>query len=186
MVNAKILKEKLPTVLKSVLDEQKANSAVALILKPAPNDVELLLVRRATRPTDPWSGQMALPGGKRESHDENLRSTVAREAFEETGINLCEGTFLGVLTALQSVPRKDLLILPYVVMLEKDPQICLNKELVQYMWVPYEEIVKTKGKTVEPGFGEVSAFLLDNAVVWGITYKILRDFYSTCDAMKTK
>ena len=186
MVKAIVLTEKLPTVLKSLNDEQKANAAVALILIPTSNDVELLIVRRATRRADPWSGQMALPGGKREKNDENLRATVARETYEETGINLREGTFIGVLSAVQSVPRKDLVILPYVVMLEKEPQVCLNSELDAFMWVQYEKIVKTKGKTVESGFGEVSAFLVDNSVVWGITYGILQDFFSIVEAVKNK
>jgi hypothetical protein len=52
------------------------------------------------------------------------------------------------------------------------------------MWVPYEKLVRTKGKNLEPEFGEVSAYLLGNAVVWGITYRILRNFEKTVDVLK--
>ena len=137
------------------------NAAVTLLLKPKDEDFEILLVKRATYPADVWSDQMAFPGGKREPQDANLKATVTRETLEETGINLSESRFLGVLNAVQSLPRRDLRILPFVVALENEPKITLNhSELDSYMWVPYEEIVQSKGKTVEPNFGEVPAFIL--------------------------
>jgi ADP-ribose pyrophosphatase YjhB (NUDIX family) len=127
---------------------------------------------------------MALPGGKREPDDQNLKATVTSETFEETGMNLANSHFLGTLSAVQSVPRRDLLILPFVILLEHDPQVKLNCELDAFMWVPYEKLVRTKGKTEEPEFGKVSAYLLGNAVVWGITYRILRNFEKTVDDLK--
>ncbi|MCL4429684.1 MAG: CoA pyrophosphatase [Chloroflexi bacterium] len=184
MVNPETV-AKLPFALRPVSDEQGANAAVALLLKPNHGDFEVLLVKRAVHPADVWSGQMALPGGKREPQDSDLKAVVARETIEETGINLSIGRFLGVLTAVQSVPRRDLRILPFVVQLEKKPEIALNSELEWYTWVPYEQIAQSEGKSMQQGF-EVSAFLLPNAVVWGITYKILSDFIKTVEAAKTQ
>jgi 8-oxo-dGTP diphosphatase len=57
---------KLPSALEPISDEQGANAAVALLLKPRRNDFDVLLVKRVKNPSDPWSGQMALPGGIRE------------------------------------------------------------------------------------------------------------------------
>ena len=52
-------------------------AAVALILAPGAGDeLELLLIERAKRSGDPWSGQMALPGGRREESDDSLLDTV--------------------------------------------------------------------------------------------------------------
>ena len=65
-----------------------ANAAVVIILRSNHKDVEVLLVKRAKKITDPWSGQVALPGGKKNSNDENLKNTVIRETLEETGIHL--------------------------------------------------------------------------------------------------
>jgi 8-oxo-dGTP pyrophosphatase MutT (NUDIX family) len=185
MVNAEFLLKNLPPKLRPVTDEQGANAAVTLLIKPKGDDCEILLVKRAKRSSNPWSGQMAIPGGKREPTDQTLKETAIRETMEETGINLTQSHFLGVLTAVQSVPRRDLLILPLVVLLENEPTVELNRnELDAYLWVPYEKIIKTQGKIVEPDYGEVSAYLLENAVVWGITYKILGDFNKIVEAFK--
>ena len=181
MVTADIIK-KLPTVLKRVSDEQDANAAVALLLKPKRDDFEVLLVQRVENPSDPWSGQMALPGGKRESKDTSLKDTVMRETLEETGIALGQCRFLGALNAVRSEPKPDFEILPFVVLLEDEPKLKLNKnELETFIWVPYEEIVQSKG-TVEFSFGKVPAYILADAIVWGVTYKILSEFVQAVEA----
>ena len=172
MVSADVI-EKLTKVLKPISDEQGANAAVALLLKSKRSDFDVLFVKRVKNPSDPWSGQMALPGGKRESKDASLKDTVLRETLEETGIKLDRYRFLGVLTAVKSEPKPEINILPFVVLLEDEPKLKLNKaELETFIWVPYEEIVQSQGM-VEFSFGKVPAFILADAVVWGVTYKIL-------------
>ncbi|MBA3258253.1 MAG: NUDIX domain-containing protein, partial [Gemmatimonadales bacterium] len=61
-------------------------AAVALVLVPDPDSV--LLIRRAERTGDPWSGHMALPGGRRDSEDSDLIATAIRETAEEVGLQL--------------------------------------------------------------------------------------------------
>ena len=175
MVGAEAI-AKLPKVLKPTSDEQDANAAVALLLKPERNDFDLLLVKRVESPSDPWSGQMALPGGKREPKDLSLKGTVMRETLEETGITLGKRRFLGVLDAVWSEPKPVFKILPFVVLLEDEPKLKLNKaELETFIWVPYEEVVQSKGM-VEFSFGKVPAYIFADAIVWGATYKILSKF----------
>ncbi|MDH5663747.1 MAG: CoA pyrophosphatase, partial [Candidatus Bathyarchaeota archaeon] len=70
--------EKLSRVLKPVSEGQDGNAAVALLLKPADKDLKILFVKRAENLADPWSGQMALPGGKRDATDQSLKQTVVR------------------------------------------------------------------------------------------------------------
>jgi 8-oxo-dGTP pyrophosphatase MutT (NUDIX family) len=119
---------------------------------------------------------MALPGGKREPKDKNLKDAVIRETMEETGIALNNCRFLGVLTAIRSESKPEIKILPFVVLLEDEPKLKLNKaELETFIWVPYEEIVQSKG-IVELSFGKVPAYIFADAVVWGVTYKILSKF----------
>lgn len=184
MVSTKII-QKLPRLLKPVTNEQDANAAVTLLLKTEKEDFEILLVKRANRESDVWSNQMALPGGKRDSGESNLKTTAIRETLEETGINLNQSSFLGVLKAIQSVPRRDYRILPFVVLLEKEPEIKLNNsELGSYMWIPYEKLLQSQGKSIQPKVGEVQAFIFKNAIVWGITYEILNDFTMTVEALR--
>lgn len=80
--------KKLSKTLKPISEEQDAEAAVALILKLRNHDIKILLVKRVENPADPWSGQVALPGGKRDAKDQNLKKTVVRETLEETNINL--------------------------------------------------------------------------------------------------
>ncbi len=175
MVSAKVI-AKLPAVLKPVSDEQSGNAAVSLLLKPRQGDFDLLLVKRVENPSDTWSGQMALPGGKHEPKDLSLKDTAVRETLEETGVALTNCSFLGVLDAVQSEPRADFKILPFVVLLEEEPRLKLNKrELKTFVWVPYEQVVQSKGK-VQFSFGKVPAYIFTEGVVWGITYNILTEF----------
>ena len=184
MVNADIIR-KLPSALKPATDEQGANAAVALLLKHTVDDFKILLVKRAIRPKDVWSGQMAFPGGKREPNDANLKATAIRETLEETGIGIAESRFLGVLGAVQPMVKSNFLVLPFIAALDAEPEIKLNRsELDSYIWVPYKVMVQSNGKTALPNFGEVPAFILGNAVVWGMTYKILIDFIRIVEALK--
>src|SRR5215218_7778746 len=74
-------------------------AAVALALREALNgELELLLIKRADYAGDPWSGQVALPGGRHEPGDPTLEATAVRETFEETGVDLAaHGAPLGTL-----------------------------------------------------------------------------------------
>jgi 8-oxo-dGTP diphosphatase len=177
---------KLSKVLLSVSSEQGANAAVSLLLKPRRNDFDLLLVKRVESPSDTWSGQMALPGGKRESKDTSLKDTVIRETLEETGVMLGHGRFLGVLEVVQSEPKPDFKILPFVILLTDEPELRLNPaELETFLWVPYEEFVGSRG-VAEFSFGKVPAFILADAVVWGVTYRILSGFVRAVEEASQK
>src|SRR3989442_10873051 len=62
--------------------------------------LEALFIRRAQRADDPWSGQVALPGGRRDAGDADLFATAVRETREETGIDLAGAERLGRLDDL--------------------------------------------------------------------------------------
>lgn len=168
----------LSRMLKPVSQEQGANAAVALLLKPAGDDLDVLFVERAENPADFWSGQMALPGGKRDLCDQNLQETVVRESAEEIGVDLLECCqFLGVLEPLRSVPRPDLQILPFVVLVESDLLISLNREeLEESIWISLRDLADNRG-TVNFGFGELPACVVGDTVIWGLTYRILESFF---------
>jgi len=59
--------------------------------------IEVLLIERAERAGDPWSGHVAFPGGKREAADADDAAAAAREALEETGVDVRALEFLGAL-----------------------------------------------------------------------------------------
>ena len=65
---------------------------MALVFAGAAGDLSLCFIQRATHPRDPWSGQMALPGGRASAADASLRDAAVRETREEVGLRLecCE------------------------------------------------------------------------------------------------
>lgn len=156
-------------------------AAVAIILVPQPDSI--LLIRRADRSGDPWSGHMALPGGRREPEDLDLLATSIRETMEEVGIELRPDHLLGSLEDV--VPRTPRLppiaVRPYVFELPEQPLMRLNPEVAQATWVAVDHLLRPDVRhpvLLEVG-GErrqVQAYQLDNAVVWGMTERILSAF----------
>jgi len=164
-------------------DGSPARAAVAVTLRPGPAEsVELLLIRRAEREGDPWSGQVALPGGRWSPNDTSLLQTALRETWEETGIDLAQvGLVLGTLDELR--PRTTMLpaiiITPVVVALEVAPPLVLSDEVADAFWVSLDVLrdpaltresqVQSRGAT-----WHVPSFVLGEHVVWGLTERILR------------
>ena len=163
--------------LKAFSAETQAVAAVTLLLREVGENFELLVVKRVENPKDPWSGQMALPGGRRETKDRNMRETSIRETFEETGIDLTsDAHFLGVLDVVKSAVRPDMTVLPFVAILGRDPEIRLSKrELERYIWVSPKQLIENKG-TTRFSFGTFPAFVIGSDVIWGLTYMILTRF----------
>lgn len=169
--------KKLAKSLKST-KARDAEAAVVVLLKATDQDFELLFVKRAEKSADPWSGQTALPGGKRNPEDQNLKQTIIRETLEETGINLLEGCrFLGAMEPVRSIQRPEMRIIPFIVLQEKEQKIELNDELSGYFWTPLKELVHCKG-TVKFRSKESPAYIIGNHVIWGLTYRILHNLLS--------
>jgi 8-oxo-dGTP pyrophosphatase MutT (NUDIX family) len=165
--------KKLFKLLKQTPENVDVQAAVVVLLKFVNQDFQVLLVKRAEKLGDPWSGQTALPGGKRNSEDQNPNDTLVRETLEETGINLLVSSrFLGTIEPIMSTQKPEMKILPFVVLQEKPQKIKLNEELTEYFWTPLMEFTKNKG-TFKFGLEEHPAYVLENCVVWGLTYRIL-------------
>ena len=176
--------ERLAEMLKQTSENLDANAAVVVLLSAADQDFQVLFVKRAEKSSDPWSGQTALPGGKRNPEDRNLKETVVRETLEETSINLLWGCrFLGALEPVRSTQKPEMKILPFVILLEKEQVIKLNEELTEYFWTPLKELAKHKG-TVKFSFGEFPAYIIENHIIWGLTYKIMQNLLSLSSSIK--
>jgi len=168
---------KLFRTLKPITGNEEADAAVALLLRPAGEELRILVVKRVENPADPWSGQMALPGGRREPQDQDLKQTVIRETLEETGINLLEcSRFLGMLDVYRSAVRPGMRIIPFVVLLEYEPRIKLEeRELEHFIWVSPKQLIENKG-TAKFSYGVLPIYKIGDNVIWGMTYFILTRF----------
>jgi 8-oxo-dGTP pyrophosphatase MutT (NUDIX family) len=161
-------------------------AAVALLLRlGAPlNEPEIFFIQRAQYETDPWSGQVAFPGGREEPGDESLFETAVRETFEETAIDIRRhGEVLGQLDDLRprSVRLPDLIVRPYVVLVGEHSDPILSDEVAASFWVPLAALRETGGwrdTVVTAGGAEFTrrAFHHAGFVVWGMTERIVSRF----------
>src|SRR5207245_3195010 len=103
---------------------------------------EVRLCGRAGRAGDRWSGQVALPGGRREPRDRDLLATAIRETREETGIDLRRGEPLAVLDDLAPVTAvlPPVVVRPFVFALSRRPALRPNDEVQHAFWVPLDRL----------------------------------------------
>jgi 8-oxo-dGTP pyrophosphatase MutT (NUDIX family) len=165
-------------------DEPFHEAAVALVLHPQDDGLEALFIKRATREGDPWSGQIALPGGRRNADEPTLLLTAIRETHEEIGVDLSTaGVLLGELDELR--PRSPLLppivVRPYVFAVAERPAFVLSEEVAEAFWTPLCEVFAPERRqeiTIHfPGINmKRSAIGIGEHVIWGMTEHILRTF----------
>lgn len=115
-------------------------SAVALVLREHADELEVLMIKRAEREGDPWSGHMGFPGGRMDPDDITGIRTAERETLEELGVDLEKaGHCIGRLSDLVSRPhsgRRPMVVSPYVYRLHTPVGITPNHEVAEAVWVP--------------------------------------------------
>ncbi len=163
-------------------------ASVALLLRPG-RDLDLLLIRRAQHANDPWSGHVALPGGRRHP-DEPLVETARRETMEEVGFDLrLHGHLLGGLPPVAPASRRlpSLAVSPFVFAAEPGHELTLDsKEVDAAVWVPLAELRDERAAgeiLIEVGEGNqrFPSLTWQDYVVWGLTLRILHQFFERID-----
>ena len=157
-------------------------AAVALIFRVGQDGApELLFIKRAEYPGDPWSGQIAFPGGREESGDSSLLETATRETREETGIDLArEGMIIGRLDDLRprTVRLPAVVVRPFVALLERSEPLELSPEVALAFWIPFDSLAHEQAwreETVVARGVQLNArvFRHQDHVIWGMTERIL-------------
>jgi 8-oxo-dGTP pyrophosphatase MutT (NUDIX family) len=169
-------------------------AAVALVLREHSGEAELLVIKRAERERDHWSGHLALPGGRVEPGDASLRETAVRETREEVGLDLdAGGRVLGPLSVVapQSPYAPRVSVAPFVAVAPREyhaaaegvspKRLELNHEVAAAFWVPVSllrgggrsEVFRMVFAGVER---EWPAYPSAHGPIWGITERILTDF----------
>jgi len=166
-----------------VVEEQCARAAVAVVLREATAGPEFIVIHRSHRRGDPWSGHMALPGGRQQAGDRDLFMTAVRETREEVGVDLeRHGELLGSLDDLRAIGRgrpMDLIITPLVCAVSSPVILTLDaREVQSAFWVPltslrHREAHGTFRHTVSGQEMEHPAFVYRGHTIWGLTHRIL-------------
>lgn len=126
------------------------------------------------------SGQIALPGGKKESYDNNLITTAIRETQEEIGINPTDIEILGCLTKLY-IPPSNYIVTPVVAYSNKTTHYSIDTtEVAELIEINLNSLLEpdnikeftfntTKKTIVAP------AFYINNHYIWGATAMIINE-----------
>jgi len=167
-----------------VAEAVSARAAVAVILREAPAGIEVLFIRRAHHPQDPWSGQMAFPGGRAEP-GEDLKATAVRETAEEIGVDLDrDADCLGVLDEVRAMARLrpvSLTILPFVFRLRRAVDHVIGHEVESVHWIAFDDLLAEERRSVmdyaEHGASmQFPCLRVADVVIWGLTYRMLVGF----------
>ncbi|GMR12215.1 MAG: CoA pyrophosphatase [Gemmatimonadota bacterium] len=161
-----------------------AQASVSVVLRAAPS-LEVLLIKRAESAGDPWSGQMALPGGRRDAGDSTLLATAIRETAEETAVVLAESDhYLGALDYAapwtSRIPR--MTIHPFVFGVPGPTRAVPDgREVESTHWASVAALRDPANAdmvewTTPSGRRTFPGFRVDGHVVWGLTYRILIGF----------
>jgi 8-oxo-dGTP pyrophosphatase MutT (NUDIX family) len=120
----------------------RQRSAVAMILKIKAGELHILMIKRAEREGDPWSGHMAFPGGRMDPEDAHGFAVAVRETSEEVGLTLLdEDLCIGRLSEINARHKRGSLgmaVSPFVFKLERDVDLTPNYEVAEVVWVPLE------------------------------------------------
>lgn len=171
----------------------RVHAAVAVILRGT-EDPEVLLIKRAEREGDPWSGQMALPGGRRDGTDPSLLGTAIRETEEETAVPLAKvGVALGRMEGMDPSTRRlpAITIFPFVFQVPEDTKaVPDSQEVDETLWVPLSTFTGPDNAgfvDIHVGDGATRPFpcwRVEGRVVWGLTHRILTRFLGRLSGTK--
>ena len=136
----------------------------------------MLIIERATRPGDRWSGDAAFPGGKRDPIDVDLLGTARRETEEEVGIVL-SGDPIGQLDDIGGRSHPGL-VSTFVFRVDGPlPVVPQPSEVARALWVPLEDLMDPSRRTRTPTrMGPFPAVVYDGLKIWGMTYGLIQNF----------
>lgn len=174
--------------LPAAFEPAPTQAAVAMILADGEDDLEVCFIRRAERAGDPWSGQVAFPGGRAGSDDRNAHDVAERETWEEIGLSLAADHRIGPLP-IREVVRPDiqnsLTLSPFVYYIGSGSAILDHAshahEVADVFWVPLRHLFAASAATeLDYPIGGVATTFpgiqFRDQVIWGLTLNVLNSF----------
>lgn len=158
-------------------DREIRTAGVLMLLYHSDGEWRLPLIVRP-RYDGPHSGQVALPGGRREEEDLSLWDTAVREAEEEIGIHRATVRRIGVLNPL-FIPNSRYMVTPYVGWMRESPHFKTEPEEVsELLRLPVELLLRpnrvlretwdVRGQNIEVPF-----YRFGPHRIWGATAMML-------------
>lgn len=156
----------------------------------ATDPVEVLLIKRAQHPGDPWSGHIALPGGRRDPGDRDLLGTAIRETEEETEVLLDRTRLLGRLpvVAPRSPRLPTIAVAPFL--FEVPAEVSARPEPGEVSWTRWFPIPQLQERdrqirhpvAFQGGVRHFPGIQLGEDVLWGMTWRVVMDLFEAIGA----
>ena len=160
-------------------------SAVLVMLCERGGDYGIWFIKRTEYRDDAFSGHVAFPGGKKKQDDATLLDTAFREVGEELGFDAGkEVEILGEMDFVRpytpSVRRYA--VKPFVARIDGEVGFVPNYEVSEFFCVPVSHLVDPKNRDVRERKrdGKViddHVFAYRNHIIWGLTGRILDEFF---------
>lgn len=165
-------------------------AAVAISLRLGVSGPEMLMIQRAVREGDPWSGHMGFPGGRKDASDATDVACAKRETLEEIGFDL--DTYGELICQLSDVntgwraDRPEMLVAPFIFRVDSTPDFELNHEVDDTLWVPLSFLLDDANRSRHQWDwrGEVlesDAFTYDNHLIWGLSLMMIDELLEIID-----
>ncbi|MBW3523118.1 MULTISPECIES: CoA pyrophosphatase [unclassified Chryseobacterium] len=164
-----------------VLEKNPKFAAVNIVLYLKDNEWHFPLIVRSTNERDRHSGQISLPGGKREELDKDFAETAIRETSEEIGI---EKHYVRIIRELSPIyiPPSNFYVYPFISYTKKNPEFILQQseavEVIEFPIISFLNLPDSPEIMALPGAGghEVPVINFNGYIIWGATAMILSEF----------
>lgn len=161
-------------------------SAVSIMTTVIEGVPHLLMIQRAKRKGDPWSGQMAFPGGRQSDHDTDIMHTACREAEEEVGVDPTQFatriTRLSELVTRSHHSWKPQIVTPFLFELAHAPALQINHEARSELWIPaplFNQPAANYPWPIGPFTVTLPCYYHRDHPIWGLSLLMIRSLQKT-------
>ena len=164
-----------------ILAKNPKFAAVNILLYLKENEWYFPLMVRTENERDRHSGQISLPGGKKEEDDKTFEDTAIRETSEEMGIDEHYVRIIREMSPIY-IPPSNFYVRPFVSYTKKNPQFLLQEaeamELIEFPVSSLLNLTETPEMMALPSSRgvEVPVINFNGYIIWGATSMILSEF----------
>jgi 8-oxo-dGTP pyrophosphatase MutT (NUDIX family) len=149
------------------------------LLRERAAGLEILMIERAQRSGDPWSGHMAFPGGMQSGTDRHSLAAAVRETWEEIGLDLRTGAPIARLSEVYTPSHRGprpMLITPYVFVLHDEPAFTFNHEVADALWVPLHFLADLSNRgDIRWRHLLLPCYMWQGRRIWGLSLQMLEE-----------